>query len=72
METGVEYCHLRYSVSQQLCCRSDAPEVGRIVKRSQIDAVLDLLYYILSNLDRSSEMFAAMYDTVAYCMDITE
>jgi len=42
------------------------------VKRSQLDAVLDLLYDIVSNLDRSSEMLAAMYDTVAYCMDVTE
>lgn len=71
MEGGVEYGNLGY-VGENLLYGIDTFEVGRVVQRSNVDALDDFLFYGLVDEYRLVELLAAVYDAVAYGIDLFE
>ena len=65
VERGVEHRDLRHAVAQELARRADALEVGRVVQRRQLDAILDARDHGLVDAHRGPEALPAVDHTVS-------
>ena len=71
VESRIEYSDLRY-IGENLFYGIDTFEVGRVVKRCNIYAFDDFLFYRFVDEYRLVEFFSAVYDTMAYGIDFLE
>jgi hypothetical protein len=72
VEGGVEHRDLRHSRTEALARRADALEVGRVVERRQLNAVLDLLQHAVVDEHRAGELLPAVDHAVADGVDVTQ
>ena len=64
MESSIKNsCH--GSIGHQLLAGTDTNQICRVVKRSQVIALLDGLHGLIGQKGRGRELLAAMYDTVS-------
>ena len=72
MERGVEHRDLRDAGTEELARRVDALEVGRVVQRREVDAVLDLVDHRVVDEHRAGQLLAAVDDAMADGVDVGE
>lgn len=71
VESRIEYSDLRY-IGEDLFYGIDTFEVSRIVKRCNIDAFDDFLFYGFVDKYRLVEFLSAVYDAMTYGVDFFE
>ncbi len=71
VESGVKDAHLRQA-RHQLLHSVHAFQVGGVVQRSQVGALLELLQHLVGQNDALVELLTAVYDAVSYSTDLTE
>ncbi len=70
MEGSIEDRNLRNIFSKEIASRKNAFHIVRIVKRSQVDALLDTLEHAIIDQHRFFERLSTMDDTVSDGVDI--
>ena len=68
VEGGVEHHGVRH-VAENTHGGADAEQVGRVVQRSEHDALFDAFNHFIVDQARFFEAFATMYHAVADCAD---
>ncbi len=69
MECCVKHCNLRHA-GHQIGDSVDTGHVCRIVKRSHIVALLDLLDHLIVDLDTLVELLTAVHHSMTYSVDL--
>src|SRR5262245_34806539 len=69
---GIEYRHLWCRLAEDLPHGANATQVVGIVKRREVDALLDPLHHLVVDDYGLLEQLAAVHNTVSDCMDVAK